>query len=313
MSEPSQELAPPPLVTALVGPAVRGPRQALEALRFHAATPQAAARPDPAGRFLWGAGQALDAARRVATDPALRRAALWPTLLTVLGCAAVAAWSTWSDLEDPEAQADPLGTLHAFTVAFVALASMPPTLLQRQWGRVALEARRALGFSPGRDTFHGPFVKLVLHESAKALRQAVLVAAGIFPVIVVVRLAGAWEAAVVAGLWTFHWIVIDAFELPSEVLPGERLPAPEPWFARLLRRGGGLFVLLRPLGWTGRIVRRLSRPWHDEVAFTERHPWETAGFAVVMGLILAVPGVGLCFRAAGIAGATALVGRLEER
>jgi hypothetical protein len=316
----------PVIATVAVGPPVRGPRTAVAAVARYGADPVLSAGPWPLDRAAWGAGQVLWAARLAWRDRALRRAALWPVVLTALGCGVLAALYTWHDVD----AVHPLVTLHLYMSVFVGLASMPPTLLLRQWSRVANEARRALGLPPGEDPFAGrPLVRVVAAEWVKALRQAAVVAVGLLPVILALEvLPDAVHApAVVAGLWAFYWGVVDAFELPMEVLPGRRVaraspsprrrakPAssghggPEPWFARLLVGVGRRSRLLGPVAWAGRLGGRLARPWREELHFTERHRWETAGMGIAAGALLSLPVLGLAFRAVAIVAATALVSR----
>ena len=314
--EAPRAAAPPPaapaLDTALTGPAARGLRGARAALAFYAAEPGARPRPAPLDRAVWAAAQVANAARLVATDRALRRAALVPTALTAAGCALLAAVSTTGRIVEGSAPS-PLATFQAFLVAFVALASMPPTVLQRMWIRVALEARRALGLPAGEDPFPGAgWARLAVREGWKAFRQFLTVSIGLAPLLFLVKLLpfGTEEAAVLGAAWAFYWIVVDAYELPIEVVPGPRGGAPAPWYARLLRRAGARLRILRPLGALGRFVDRLTRPWREEVHFTERHAAETAGFGAAVGIVLAVPGLGLFFRAIAIVAATAQVGAL---
>lgn len=301
------------LETVEVGPRVARSADALRALGFYAGRGAAVARPGRLDRILWGMAQVLRAARLVARDPALRRAAVVPTALTFAGCAALAALVTADQVGAGET-GDALATFHVFLVAFVAVASMPPTLLHRMWVRVALQSRRALGLGAGEDPWASlGYGRVLWREGWKVLRQAVLVSAGLFPVLAMIHFLpwGAAEAAAVAAVWAIYWIVVDALELPVEVVPGPPPAAPDPWFARLLRAAPT--PLLWPLRITGRLAGRLSRPWREEVSFTERHPWETAGFALAAGALLAIPGVGLFFRSVAIAAATAMHGALEER
>jgi hypothetical protein len=298
----------PVLGTALVGPAARTTRQALSAVAFHARHADAAPRPGRWGRALWALGVTLHAAELVVTDRRLRRAALLPSLLTLAGCAVLAGIAA-ADEEGARGAA----AFQAFLVSFVALASMPPTVLQRMWFRVAHEARRALGQAEGEDPFPGEgFAAMLWREGVKAARQAVVVTVGIFPLLVLVRLLpfGQAESALLAGAWAFYWVVVDAFELPIEVVPGPRGGAPAPWYARLLGRAGAKYRLLRPLAGLGRWLDRLTRPWHEEVRFTERHAVETVAFGAVVGTVLLIPVAGLFFRAVAITAATALLGRL---
>jgi len=305
-----------PRATVLTGPAVHSLRQASEALAFYASEPAARARPGRVDRLLWGLGASSHAAGLLWRDRALLRAAALPTLLSLLGAAAV-AWlvalsgSGVSGVEPGQAPS-PRG-LQAFLVTFVAIASMPPTILQRQWLRVASEARRALGLPPGEDPFPGEgYLAMLWREGIKTVRQGLVVSTGLLPVILFIRLLpfGDAEATTVGGAWAFYWVVVDAFELPIEVLPGPRHATPEPWYGRVLGWLGRRARPLRPFGWVGRMLTRLTRPWGEEVRFTERHPWETAGFAAGIGLVLLIPLVGLFFRAVAITAATSMIDRL---
>jgi hypothetical protein len=301
----------PVLDTVLVGPRATGLRAAAGAVAFYAAHPEARPRPGPLDRGLFGLGTTLHAARLVAGDRALLRAAFVPTALTFGSCAVLALLATLG--AEPEAR-HAGATFQAFLVSFVALASMPPTILQRLWIRVAREARRALGLSPGEDPFpNESFVRMTLREGWKAVRQAVVVSFALVPLLALVQVLplGRLDAALLAGAWAFYWVVVDAFELPLEVLPGPRRGAGDPWFARLFVRLGTPSRWLRPARWFGRFLGRLTRPWHEEVELGERHAWETAGFGLAVGALLAVPVVGLFFRAVAITAATALVGRLD--
>ena len=305
-----------PRATVLTGPPVRSLRQASEALAFYASEPTARARPGRLDRLLWGLGASSHAAGLLWRDRNLLRAAALPTLLSLLGAALTAAVVAFRvggvELELGDGAPSPRG-LPAFLITFVAIASMPPTILQRQWMRVASEARRALGLPPGEDPFPGEgYLAMLWREGAKTLRQGLVVSMGLLPVVLFIRLLpfGDAEAAAVGGAWAFYWVVVDAFELPIEVLPGPRHPTPVPWYGRALGWLGRLARPLRPFGWAGRMLTRLTRPWGEEVRFTERNPWETAGFAAGVGVVLAIPVAGLFFRSVALTAATALVGRL---
>jgi hypothetical protein len=304
-----------PFETVSVGPRIATPRQALAAVVHYAADPAARPRPGRLDRLAWGLGISAHAARLMWRDRALLRSALLPTALTLLGAAMVGTLVAFRvggfELEVDEGPS-PQG-VQAFLAAFVALASMPPTLLQRQWLRVAHQARRALGLPPGEEPFPGEgYLAMLWREGKKTVRQGLVVSIGLLPLVAVLRLLpfGTTDAALVGAAWAFYWVVVDAFELPIEVLPGPRHATPAPWYARALGWLGGRARLLRPFGWSGRMVERLTRPWGEEVLFTERHPWEAAGFAAGIGAVLAIPVVGLFFRSVAITAATDLVGRL---
>lgn len=265
----------------------------------------------PLARARFGARLVLEAARLVARDRDLRRAALLPVLLTAVACGGLAALATW--LREEGEQPGWFAHLHAFMATFVALSSMPPTFLMRWWTRVALEARRALGFGRGEDPNAGRgWARLMAREWAKAGRQAVVVAAGLSPLLLLLIWApdGTW--ALIGGVWAFYWVVVDALELPVEVIPGPRPGAPVPWFTRGLGQVGSAFFLFRPLAWAGRLAGRLSGPWREEIHLTERRPWECLGFGLAAGLLLATPVLGLAFRAVAITAAAALVGEASE-
>lgn len=305
--------------SAGLAPRASSVREALRAAAWYASRPGAVPRDGWLDRMLFGGAQVARAASLLATDRALLRAAALPTLLTAIACT---FWAAWMALErdDPS-----VGTFHAFVVAFVAVSSMPPTLLQRMWIRVGLEARRALGASPGEIERKGEgYVHMVLRESGKALRQAVAVAAGIAPVVALVVILPEGEALAtgLAALWAGYWVVLDAFEIPIELAPGKLGPGAPTWFERGLRRLGNAplprfaAILLWPAQLALRIGARLagwlSRPWRHEAKFSQRHPWETLGFGIAAGVFLVLPGVGLFFRAAAMVAATGLRVRLDE-
>ncbi len=294
-------------------------REAWRAAAWYASRPGAVPRDGWLDRALYGGAQVARAVLLLATDRALFRAAALPTSLTALACT---LWATWMALRQRDVGA---GTLHAFAIAFVAVSSMPPTLLQRMWIRVGLEARRALGASPGEIERQGEgYPRMVLRECGKALRQALVVAAGVAPLVALVEVLpdGRNLARGLAALWAGYWVILDAFEIPIELSPGKLGPGAPTWFERWLRR-----VATEPLPrfaaialWPARMASRvaawcsgrLSRPWRHEAKFSQRHPWETLGFGLAAGAFLALPGVGLFFRAVAMVAATALRVRLDE-
>jgi hypothetical protein len=117
----------------------------------------------------------------------------------------------------------------------------------------------------------------------------------------------------VLGLaWAWYWVVLDALEIPVELQPGRLGPGEPTWYERGLLHLGGRSRWLRPFSWLGRFLGRLSRPWRHQAAFTERHQWESAGFAAGTVAFLAIPVLGVFFRAVAITAATALVVREES-
>jgi hypothetical protein len=192
---------------------------------------------------------------------------------------------------------------------------MPPTLLWPLWKRLGLESRRALGAPPGEEERPGErYLALLWRESAKAVRQALVVAVGLAPVFLVVELlpgVGHGVTVALGFLWAWYWVVLDALEIPVELGPGMLGPGEPAWFERLHVAVGARSRWLRPFGLAGRFLGWLARPWRHQAAFTERRSWESAGFGAGAVVFLAIPVVGIFFRAVAITAATALVVRDE--
>ena len=246
----------------------------------------------------------------VARDPALRRSALLPTTLTFLGAAAVAALVAWRGAGEILDVAKGNFFQVAFA-SFVAISSMPTTLLWPLWKRLGIEARRAVGGATGEEERPGePYRRLLVRELVKALRQTAVVAIGLGPIFFVVELlpgVGHWVTIVLGAAWAWYWAVLDALEIPVELQPGRLGPGEPPWFERWLRAVGASSRWLRLVGRVGQVVGWLARPWRHQASFTERHPWESAGFAVGTVTFLAIPVLGVFFRAVAITAATAMV------
>jgi hypothetical protein len=265
-------------------------------------------------RVAWALSQVERAALLVARDPALRRSALLPTTLTFLGAAAVAAVVAWRGAGEIFDIAGGSFFRVAFA-SFVAISTMPTTLLWPMWKRLGIEARRALGAAPGDEEHPGVgYWRMVAHESVKAVRQAAVVALGLGPVFVLVELlpgVGHGLTLALGAAWAWYWVVLDCLEIPVELQPGRLGPGEPTWFERGLRELGARSRWLRFLGYTGRFVGWLSRPWRHQAKFTERQPWESAGFGAGAVLFLAIPVLGVFFRAVAITAATSLVLRRE--
>lgn len=260
----------------------------------------------PVERVLVGMRQVLRAVRLLASDRALLRAALLPTALTTLGCLLFAWLSASEDAHQGAA-------LQAFAGAFLALSSMPPTVLQRQWMRVGLVARLAVGTTPGElERPNEGYLRMVWRESLKAARQAVAVAIGLGPLLVALHLLpySVYSVAAVSAAWAGYWTIVDAFEIPMELVPGKQGELPPSWFERAFQAVARWRIPF--FGWGARFAGWIARPWRHEVRFTERHPWETLGFGLTAGVFLLVPGLGLFFRAIAIAGATLLIAHCNE-
>jgi hypothetical protein len=200
--------------------------------------------------------------------------------------------------------------------SFVALSSMPPTLLWPLWSRLGKEARRALRAPRGEEERPGEgYARLLVRESVKAVRQATVVAIGLAPVFFVVEMlpgVGHWLTISLGAAWAWYWVVLDALEIPVELQPGRLGPGEPPWFERELRGLAARSRFLRILGPVGGFVGWLARPWRHQAGFTERHRWESTGFGLASVAFLAVPVLGVFFRAVAITAATALVFREES-
>jgi hypothetical protein len=248
----------------------------------------------------------VDGARLVATDPRLRAAAIPPTALTFAGSALLAALvagrreGTW-----PQA---------AFA-AFVAISSMPPTVLEPLWIRVGMRAREALGAAPGEREHEERYLATLWREARKALRQAILVAVGLAPVYALVELlplVGHGVTLLLGAAWAFYWVVVDAFEIPIELVPGKLGEGERPWFERGLVAAARRSRLLFLLRWGGRLSGALARPWRHQCTFTERHPAASLGLGAAAAAFLAIPVLGVFFRAVTITAATAALVRVGE-
>ena len=261
----------------------------------------------PVERVKIGARQVLRAAKLLSSDRALLRAALLPTVLTTLGCV-LFAWLSASDHDADEGTA-----LQAFIGAFLTLSAMPPTVLQRQWMRVGLVARTAVGTTPGElERPNERYLGMLWRETLKAMRQAVAVAIGLGPLLVLLHLLpySAYTVAGVSAAWAGYWTIVDAFEIPMELVPGKQGELPPSWFERGFLKLASWRIPF--FGWGARFAGWIAKPWRHEVRFTERHPWETLGFGLTAGLFLLIPGVGLFFRAIAISGATSLIAHCKE-
>lgn len=281
-------------------------------IAWYAAHGEVGPKDSAADRFCHGAAQILVALRRLTHDRELRRAALIPTVLSLAAALVIAllfAWSQWSD-------GTARGMLLRAGGVFILLASLPPTLLHPLWEKVAVLARASVGLPPGHEEPKRSYVRVVMAESMKGARQALIGSTlGVLPVVMLLSFFPESHYLKVGALavWAVYWITVDAFELPFEISNAPQ-PARAAWFSRwtyavpdLVRIPG--LKLVRKFG---KFLHKLSRPWRREIAFTERRPLEVLGFATALGTLLAVPVLGLLFRSVAIIAATQLASHDPE-
>jgi hypothetical protein len=262
-------------------------------------------------RAVYGFMQPLLGARMLFGDRELLRAALLPAALLAAFCALVAfvypkAWSLG-------------GVLRRFYQTFAVLAPLPSLLLARHYARLAVVARHKFGYATALPCYEPPGRAIV-----RVIKQTVLVAIGIVPLTLVLRLVpflGGPAMQLVVAAWALHWIVVDAFDSARTLAPGQTLAdldalaahLPKPWFVRLLERaaahlpvGGNLLCTF------ARWCDRLAVPFREEVALVERQPWLTLGFALSTAALLATPVLNLLFRPIVLIGAAHVSGRFEH-
>jgi hypothetical protein len=286
-----------------------GPRlQAARLVREHV-TPREVP-PGLRDRVVYGLVQPLVGARVLASDGALMRAALVPAFLLALFCVAVALATvqTWS----------PGTVLRHFYATFAILAPVPSVVLAPHYARLAVLARKKLGFSEAVPCIEPLRVMLV-----RALKQMIIIAIAIAPLTGLLGLVpgvGWMLVKIVAAVWALHWIVVDAFDSARFLRPGQT-PADlarhaeslrPPWYVRGLHAGAARTPLgKRLLARFARLCDRLSKPWREEIALVEDHPSLMAGFALTTAALLAIPVVNLLFRPIVLVGAAHVLGRLE--
>jgi hypothetical protein len=273
----------------------------LDRLRRSAAAPPADRR--PWSLLVHGLLQLPFGVDLAARTPDLRRRAIAPVVVvTAVAVAAGLAAAEQSGARDG---------LATFLLTVIGVASMPPILFANSFSRLAAATRNHLGLGPRESAPRT--LKSLIRET---IAQAILLAVGIVPWLIVARLlgpAGDAVAALLGGLWTLHWIVVEALDSARTRPAGaaaETHEAPTPWFARVYQRSAR--GPLRPLGLFGRWTARLGQRWDEEVAVIEANPWLTAGFAVGAAVMLAIPGVNLLFRPAVVVAAAHVLGRLEQ-
>ena len=293
-------------------PAAAPERNPLRLVGWYARHPDAEPGATLIERFCHGLSQVLVALKLLRRDRQLWRAAFWPTALSLGGAALIAALWIWIDGPD-EGASTHLHALRHFVAVFFTLASLPPTLLHPLWLDVARQARRAAGLPAGHEEPAHGYLRTVIGESTKGFRQAIIGGSiGLLPILAVLLLIPGHSLLdpVLIGAWALYWITLDAFEMPFE-LSGAPMPDRAPWFARLAFAAGeaGTWPGRRLVRRFGRWLHKMARPWRREIDFTEREAPGCVGFAVGIGMMLAVPVLGLVFRPVAIVAATTLASR----
>jgi hypothetical protein len=287
-------------------------RWALQRIRAYARGVQA----PPAGnteQALYGFAQPILGARVLLADPELLKEALYPAGLLAAACALYASvgnetygnWGTW---------------LKCFYKAFAALAPLPSFFFANHYARLAAMMRWRMGFGAC-----GPREMPWRLLAGRMIRQALIVAIGVAPLLVLAQLVpavGDFVSAAIFGIWSLHWVVADAFDDAQVRLPGESLKeslqrdrdAPEPWFVRMLRRTAARLpgILGGPLRLFARLCDKLALDSRGEIARMEANRALSVGFSVSTAALLATPVLNLLFRPIIIAGSSHLLAQIEK-
>lgn len=275
-------------------------------------------------RVLYGLAQPVLGLRMLASDRTLLVESLKPALLLAGFCALAALLHL--QIGDEHSSGEVLrehGFWHRFYAAFAVLAPLPSILLAPHYCQLAATAhdRLCLGACKAR---RASLVHAVIH----ALKQAAVVAIAVAPLLGVLGwlpLFGRAFAAMVGALWALHWVVVEAFDgarvvrvsIATVQTPagsdGEAASTPETWFVRaLVHAADRLPVVGIPLRWFASLCRFLARPWQEEIALTESHPWFVLGFALMTAALLATPVLNLLFRPIIIIASVHLLARLPR-
>src|SRR5256884_2019862 len=269
----------------------------------------------PAGsteQALYGFAQPILGLRVLLSDPALLKEAVYPAGLLAAACALYASLGTeapgWA------------GWFKTFYKAFAALAPLPSFFFANHYARLAAMIRWRMGFGAC-----GPREMPWRLLAGRMIRQALIVAVGVAPLLIVARLVpaiGDFVSAAVLGIWSLHWVVADSFDDAQVCLPGESLKeslqrdrdAPEPWFVRILKRGAARLpgILRWPIRLFARLCDKLALDSRGEIALMESNRAVSVGFSLSTAALLATPVLNLLFRPIIIAGSSHLLAQIEE-
>src|SRR5882724_9785156 len=161
--------------------------------------------------------------------------------------------------------------------------------------------------------------------AGRMIRQALIVAVGVAPLLLLTRVlpaVGDYLSAAVLAIWSLHWVVADAFDDAQVCLPGESLKesiqrdrnAPEPWFVRIVKRTAARLprILGGPLRLFARLCDKLAMDSRGEIERMESNRAVSVGFSLSTAALLATPVLNLLFRPIIIAGSSHLLGQLEK-
>jgi hypothetical protein len=261
---------------------------------------------------LYGFAQPILGARVLLSDPELLKEALFPAGLLAAACALYASfgadgagWANW---------------FKTFYKAFAALAPLPSFFFANHYARLAAMIRWRLGFGAC-----GPREMPWGLLAGRMIRQALIVAIGIAPLLLLMRLLpgiGDVLSGVALGLWSLHWVVADAFDDAQVCLPGETLKqsiqrdrsAPKPWFVRWLERAAAPLpgIFRGPIRLFARLCDKLAMDSRGEIEVMESNRAVSVGFSLSTAALLFTPVLNLLFRPIILAGSAHLLGHLER-
>jgi hypothetical protein len=261
---------------------------------------------------LYGFAQPILGVRVLLSDGELLKEALYPAGLLAAACALYASfgndgvgWMSW---------------FKCFYKAFAALAPLPSFFFANHYARLAAMMRWRMGFGAC-----GPREMPWGMLAGRMIRQALIIAIGVAPLLVLAKLLpaiGDFISAAVLAIWSLHWVVADAFDDAQVCLPGESVKqslqrdreAQAPWFVRLLRRAAARLpgILGGPIRLFARLCDKLALDSRGEIALMESNRAVSIGFGLSTAVVLATPVLNLLFRPIIIAGSSHLLGQIEK-